>query len=212
MESQQVNRVITFKPKFIEFIRDPEIIEILRDKNHFPILKLLKKSPMTVRELEEGYEEETGKKKSNKTIYRYLKTLEEAQLVRPAGNQVITGKTATETIYARTALAFYMKDDGEKWWNSESSLSLVENVGKMLGPIFSGSCDVEKLRKLMKEFSMKGEEQLEFIAEKIGDDLAKAFIDKEFDEITGALKFTSMFAALKSMPNALDEIESCFKK
>ncbi len=80
-------------------------LEILKDQNHYPILKILKKEPMTVKELENAYEEETSKRKSNKTIYRYLKTLEDANLVIPAGQLVITGKTATETIYARSAMA-----------------------------------------------------------------------------------------------------------
>ena len=109
LEDVHRRRVLVKKPSFLKIIRSEKTIGILKDQNHYPILKILKKAPdgKTVKELEEAYEKETGKKKSNKTIYRYLKTLEEAELVISAGQLVVSGKTATETIYARSAIAFF---------------------------------------------------------------------------------------------------------
>ena len=44
--------------------------------------------------------------KSDKTIYRYVKELSNAGLIVPGGQRVLTGKTATETIYMRKARIF----------------------------------------------------------------------------------------------------------
>ena len=66
METQIANRIMDESKvtKFMQFVSDPDILKILTDKNHYPILKLLKVEVSTVRELEERYEEATGKKKS----------------------------------------------------------------------------------------------------------------------------------------------------
>ena len=48
----EVQDVITFKPERAKVIKDPKIIDTLKDPNHWPILKALRKGPMTIRELE----------------------------------------------------------------------------------------------------------------------------------------------------------------
>ena len=70
LEEVHKRRVLVKKPSFLLVIRDENIIEVLKDQNHYPILKILKKEPMTVKELEDAYEKKTGKKRSKKTNYR----------------------------------------------------------------------------------------------------------------------------------------------
>lgn len=212
METPQVRRIISFKPIFMKFIKDEKTLKLVKDKNHFPILKLLKKEPMTVKELEEEYELLTEKKKSNKTIYRYLKTLEEAGLVVPAGNLVTTGKTATETIYARTAMGFYMKGSDHCFWDTEKADRIVENVGFLLEPLFEGKkADMKKLAIIMENQSDCSEMGLEDLVKEVEDKNIHTMQDCDLDEINIILKFTGLFAGLIKNPNIVEELKSCYK-
>lgn len=195
----------------MKFIKDPTVTDLIKDKHHYPILKLLKQQPMTVKELEEAYEEHTGKKKSNKTIYRYLKSLENAGLVRPAGNLVTSGKTATETIFSRTAMAFYSIDEKENWWATESALKIATNVGILLKPLFGNKqCDTEKMISLLKNFSKSTEGQLQTLVAEVEDEITESIRDCNLDEITYILKLASSFGTFKQDTELLDKIQACY--
>ncbi|MHA2099507.1 MAG: winged helix-turn-helix domain-containing protein [Candidatus Kariarchaeaceae archaeon] len=211
MEVPEVRRIIYFQPTFMKFIKDHEITELIKDKNHYPIIKLLNKQPMTVKELEEAYEEYTGKKKSNKTIYRYLKSLENAGLVRPAGNLVTTGKTATETIFSRTAMAFYSIDEKDDWWNTESARKIAVNVGILLKPLFGNKkCDTVKMIDVLKEYSKNTENQLQTLVTEVEEEITETIRECNLDEINYVLKLASSFGTFKQDTNLLNKLESCF--
>ncbi|NHK30714.1 MAG: hypothetical protein FK730_05140 [Asgard group archaeon] len=129
MESQDI---ITYKQAIVKVIDNEETVDILKDGNLRPVLKLLQKGPMTINDLVETFTKK-GDKKSDKTIYRYLHTLVQAKLVAKAGKR-ITSITAdeliSETIYMRTAKAFIFP---------EALKHTPENYAKGFCPIFDTS-------------------------------------------------------------------------
>lgn len=211
VEVAELRRIIYFQPIFMKFIKDPNVTELIKDKHHYPILKLLKQQPMTVKELEEAYEEHTGKKKSNKTIYRYLKSLENAGLVRPAGNLVTSGKTATETIFSRTAMAFYSIDEKEEWWGTEAALKIATNVGILLKPLFGNKqCNTDKMIVVLRNFSKSSENQLQKLVTEVEDEITESIRDCNLDEINYVLKLASSFGIFKQDTELLNNIEDCY--
>ena len=102
---------MTFQPEIVKIVCEEDKLALLKDPKYVPIIKMLRKRPMTVKEIEaeynQGFEDESDKK-SDKTLYRYLKELENAALVIPTGQRVVIGRTATETLYGRTAKIFYL--------------------------------------------------------------------------------------------------------
>ncbi|OLS26932.1 MAG: hypothetical protein HeimC2_13630 [Candidatus Heimdallarchaeota archaeon LC_2] len=211
MEVPEVKRIISFQPIFMKFISDPKVTELIKDKHHYPILKILKQQPMTVKELEEAYEEHSGKKKSNKTIYRYLKSLEIAGLVRAAGNLVTTGKTATETIFARTAMAFYSIDEHDDFWSTESALKIATNVCILIKPLFGNKeCDKIKLLAVLKHHSNNMTDQLQTLVAEVEEEITESIRDCNLDEINYVLKLSSYFASVKNDTDLINRIEACF--
>lgn len=205
-------RVIHSKPEFMKLISDDKIIEIISDKNHHPILKILKKEPMTVKELEVAYEEETGKKKSNKTIYRYLKTLEDNGLVMSAGQLVITGKTATESIYARTARAFFLIGKGKSCYEGAKGDKVAQGIGFILSPLYDNKkANSEKLKQIIQEYEDTQLKQIEKFSENVGDEILDIIEDVDFKVIQQILEFSTLFAGLKANPGLMDRVEACFK-
>ncbi len=121
MSDLNAQDALTQKQAFVLEITDDEAIELFYDKNLMFILTLLRSNTyMTFKEFEKAFLDE-GKEKSNKTIYRYLKRLEEGQLVVQAGKRVWSDekkKLRTETLYMRTAKIFFPKK-GKKWDSSD---------------------------------------------------------------------------------------------
>ena len=149
---------ITFTPDRVKIIREKDEIKTLYDPNHGPIIRALRKGPMTVRELEEAYKKEAKTKedleaKTDKTIYRYLKDLKKANLVVEAGKRVKIGKTATESLFSRTAEAFVVHDIDDEHWGCDEGQALCKTVGLMLGKSLGAkSLDEKCMQQFMMDF------------------------------------------------------------
>ncbi|MHA1221511.1 MAG: hypothetical protein ACTSQB_07240 [Candidatus Heimdallarchaeota archaeon] len=100
--------VISYKQKIIHMPEEHLLNKIKTDENLMLILTALRKRPMTVKDLIEEFKEQ-GFKKSDKSIYRYLKELIDSKLVARAGKRItsVTEKDLqSETVYIRTAKIF----------------------------------------------------------------------------------------------------------
>ncbi|MGC9778542.1 MAG: hypothetical protein HZR80_04815 [Candidatus Heimdallarchaeota archaeon] len=100
--------VITYKQQTVMALNEEQVDLLYSDANLSYIIKFLRAGPRTVKELEKDFTKK-GIKKSDKSIYRYLKNLTEVGMVAKAGKR-ITSKGAselqTETIYIRTSKMF----------------------------------------------------------------------------------------------------------
>jgi hypothetical protein len=210
--------VITYKPGAVKIVRDVEIAKTLHDPLYFPIIKALRKGPMTVRELEEAYKvfaEDSGTQepKSDKTIYRYLKVLQDADLVVPAGQRVVIGKTATETLFARTARAFLVRAGEEKPEDKEKGRRMTERISKLLGRVYDNrepdpAC-CEKFFNKVEEDAKALQEQLLSSADEEALELATTGDWEEIDEV---LTMVTIFGLFLKRPAMLEELTRCFAK
>ncbi|NHJ31354.1 MAG: hypothetical protein FK732_00685 [Asgard group archaeon] len=100
--------VITFNQQTAIDLTEKQAEILHSDENLYYIVKFLRVGPRTVKELEKDFTHK-GMKKSDKSIYRYLKTLIEQGLVAKAGKRITSkgaGELQSETIYIRTAKIF----------------------------------------------------------------------------------------------------------
>ena len=102
---------ITYSQPLMKEISDDNAKKAFLDPNLSQILLILRDNnkPMTVDELEEAFKA-IDQEKSSKTIYRYLKKLEDAELVVQAGKRVYSEdikKLRTKTLYMRAAKLFF---------------------------------------------------------------------------------------------------------
>lgn len=206
MEKPQPQRIITYHPKFIKIIEDDKILEILKDENHYPILKILKKQPMTVKELEIEYEKVTGKKKSDKTIYRYLKNLEDVGLVMGAGQLVTPGKTATETIYSRTAMGFYIRDRMKNIREGEMGQKIVKAITALLNHILGTNYDENEIDNMLKHIDKSHDEMMEKLSDDIENNALESIENLDLREINTILEFTTMIGVLIKNKDLINEL------
>jgi DNA-binding transcriptional ArsR family regulator len=214
MQSQDV---ISFEPKRIKIVRDKKDLEALYDPNHYPIIKTLRKGPMTVREIEQAYKKEAQgmedlEAKSDKTIYRYLKVLEKAGLVVPAGQRVVMGKTATETLFARTAEVFLGGDSGSKYWESDTGKLLCKTIGKMLGKSYGDRTpDYACIEKFMQKIDREMNKQTLAIMETGDEELFDLLASVGWKSKNKVLSFVGYFAVVLNEPKRLEALKNCFE-
>ncbi len=150
--------------------------------------------------------------KSEKTIYRYVKDLSLAELIVAAGQRVIIGKTATETLYARKAKIFIIRQHSDDTWNCEECKTTLDKVGKLLALSMDiKQPKVEHLAKLMSSIDMFHEDEQIRLFEQFDDEVKRIIKDCSFKETNHLLTtFKSIYLVLKA-EEFKEEIKSCFK-
>lgn len=211
--------IINFKPVLIKRIQDPEVARALKyAPNYYLITKILRKGPMTVKELEKAYNKEAAtsesyEPKSDKTIYRYLKTLGNADLVVPAGQRVVFGKTATETLFSRTARVFFIQEEeGPDWWISEKGRRLAKRIATLLGQFYkNGEPSIDCLQKLIIHFEKSQESELNKILTKMDESTLELVIGGEWEETDKILHYVKYFGMFLDQPDLPKRLRDCFK-
>ncbi|NHJ85641.1 MAG: hypothetical protein FK734_09280 [Asgard group archaeon] len=185
MKSQDV---ITYNQLFLKNVTDVNVAKYFYDENYLTILKLLRNGPATIDDMDEAYKQ-SNNPKSNKTLYRYIKTLEEDGLIVEAGKRIITddnNKNRSVTIYMRTAKVFMdfthltdskiISDTRNKQYNT---MKLILEKA-----IEDKEIIIEKFSKFIVNIYSKGLNQLEEITEKHKINLLELLGDCEFFEIS----------------------------
>lgn len=209
--------VLTYKPVLIKIIHDKEIVKILKDANYYPIIKILRKGPMTVRELEKAYGKEAAtsescEPKSDKTIYRYLKTLEKADLIVPAGQRVVMGKTATETLFSRTARVFIFHAKKPAWWKSEKGEQLARWIGILLGRLYNNrEPSVKCIQNFIIQFETAKEVEFKRLLATADEAILEHLAADEWDEFIETLYYIEHLSLFLNQPDLLERLRSCFK-
>jgi len=210
--------VLTYKPIPVKIIRDAKTAKTLRDPLYFPIIKALRKGPMTVRELEEAYkifatDSEAQEPKSDKTIYRYLKVLQDADVVVPAGQRVVMGKTATETLFTRTARAFLMQAEDTKPEYKEKGRRMVQRISKLLGRVHGDrEPDLECCEKFFTKFEKEATALAEQLLDSADEETLELATTGDWEEIDQVMDDVSVFGVLLKRPELLEELNRCFVK
>ncbi len=216
-KSREYEDVINFVPAPMMNIQDWETYDIHRHRDYFPILNILLQGPMTVRDLTAAYnkwckEHGSPKPKSDKTIYRYLRTLGEYGLVVPAGRRVVFGKTATETLYARAAAFIRYYDFAPEFWEHEMSWFFSRGVAIGTERIAEGlKPDAKCLRALLIEFIENVESNIHvFVTTASKDELEVVRAIGENHFIEEALRYAGILGTIINHPELVKKLKDCF--
>jgi len=216
-EQPEYRDFLTYRPVLIKFLRDEEAVKMLKDVNYYPIIKILRKGPMTVRELEKAYRKEAANSescepKSEKTIYRYLKTLEKADLVVAAGQRVVMGKTATETLFSRTAHVFNFHGKEPAWWKSEKGEQSARWISILLRRFYNNrEPSIKCIQNFIIQFETTKEAELKKLLVTADEEILEHIAAAEWDEIKETLYYIEHLSLFLSQPDLLERLRSCFK-
>ena len=200
MTEEEVQEYIAYTPQRFQML-DGEIYQIA--KEHGTIISALNEGNMSVKEIHNLYQIPGTKKhrKTLKTIYRYMDTLEKAGLVKIAGYRKYTKKRATEKLYCRTARVFFNRDNQQKehWYTSPEGQEFVESVTQVIWSINEKPDEPPpELNDHITEYMMEGQKQANMIIEQITtDEKLASILDKhKLSRIQNLLDISSQIQAI----------------
>ncbi len=219
MSNKQFKDAITYSQPLMKEVTDKDIINLFKDKNLSSVIEFLRthKGPMTVTELEDAFKN-IGKKKSDKTIYRYLKDLEEADLVIQAGKRVYKTnkkKLKTQTLYMRTAKIFFPIIELEEKELSEEEQQqeekMIEAIGISIGKYMNAKLkSTDCLKEFLKKFYREGASLPRTIIQNASDEITDLLTDLDWKFIESAVKTINFLAILNDKTNWQIELANCF--
>jgi hypothetical protein len=202
----KVQDVITYDQKIVKKIYDKDVASYFYDQDYGLLLRILRTGPKTIKEIEEAYRAE-GNEKSDKTLYRYIKTLSEAGLAVEAGKRIYTdeeNRNKSVSIYIRTAKVFF-DATREKEKDYPEKMQKVFKAYKILLDLlqdnkqFTQECIEGILKKVLEE----GEEQAVELIDKA---------DDEIFELLEAYDFTGINQMILNLAWLIMIYKSDFKK
>ena len=219
---------IEFEPAALKVISDEKIIKMLSDPVYEPIIVVLREGPLTVNELTKRYNAFVDKrgsnlglspkvlekeKKSEMTIYRYLKDLKRVNIVIEAGRCIEPGKKSTKAIYSRTARMFTPKLSLEDLKDSEKIDRHIEILSDLIimykaDQKLSKSC----LRALLRKVVLFSDKEATSIFEKHSDKISALTKDQSFNEMGKILDNLGNLILMLNTHLFEDEMKQCFKE
>lgn len=212
-EGNKTQDVLHFTPELVKIVDSPQAIRLLEDPDYYIIIEILRKRPMTIREIEDAYklraaDHETVESKSYNTIYRYIKALEKEGLVISSGKRVEFGKTAAETLFSRTAKLFHY---GCHFDISKESREFVNRILGGLMLVHGGSKETEKcLRDVVNEFSIALKSEITRLA--LADDKEKLseLLSGDWEYMIKILDFIAFLGIILNHPELVKKLKDCF--
>jgi hypothetical protein len=209
--------MITYKQKVVKVPDEKTLRKMASDENLMLIITALRKGPMTVKELVKEFEEKTGKAKSDKSVYRYLKELIELKIVARAGKRITSvdeENLQTETIYIRTAKLFLtgnMKHKSEKL-GKEKVDQLMDVIQSLLAERYRDKIkSKEGIHNLLLKFDEEKERLLVEVLENANEKTLEKISQVDWKLIDYLVEYTGWLALVLEL-NIEEEIEKCCPK
>lgn len=212
-EGNKTQDVLHFTPELVKILDSPQAIRLLEDPDYYIIVEILRKRPMTIREIEDAYklrasDHETVEPKSYNTIYRYIKALEKEGLVIPGGKRVEFGKTAAETLFSRTAKLFHFGCPPDM---TEEGREFVDRVLGGLMLLYGGSKVTEScLRETINEISVTMKDEITKLAQVDHKVKLDEILAGEWGIMIKTLDYIAFLSIILNHPELVKKLKDCF--
>jgi hypothetical protein len=208
--------IITYKQNVVKVPDEKALRRMNSDENLMVIIAALRKGPMTINELVKEFEEQ-GMKKSDKSVYRYLKELIELKIVARGGKRITSvdeKDLQSETIYIRTAKIFLtgnMKYKSEKI-GKEKIDQLMDVIQSLLADRHKDKIkSKEGIHNLLLRFDEEKERLLVEVLENANEDTLKKISKVDWSLMDYLIEYASWLTLILEL-DIEKEIEECCPK
>lgn len=127
--------IMSYKPIHLTTINYEQGILI---NEHSKIFNALRKKNLTVKDVHKlYYNGKTGEyAKSERTVYRYIKRLEDAGIIKAGGKRITEGSRVMERVFCLFAHHYYYSEPSMEWWDSQEAITLSGNIAAFFKEIF----------------------------------------------------------------------------
>ncbi len=129
----------------------------------------------------------------------------------PAGQRVVIGKTATETLFSRTAEVFISGQTEYKHWNEEKGKKMAKQMAQMLSQLYEDrKIDQNCFLKFLKEYEISGGKQITNLVEGADEDMIDIISSIDWGYKEKILNLVSVFAVILNDPEIFQKLRDCF--
>ncbi|NHK32953.1 MAG: hypothetical protein FK730_16520 [Asgard group archaeon] len=209
------NDHLTFTPKPVKLLNNGQI-KLLNE--HYNIISALRGTNLTAKDMLELFynKEKNEYKKDIRTIYRYIKILEKAEIIAESGYRITEGTRLVEKLYSRTANIFYseFEEGKDNWWDMEAGKDWSLKLSIIMAELFDKpDLDHEKFYEVFRIFA-------EIQDKTIYDILNKAVESKKVEDVYSSLHiekvnkinyYVSIMAAFLKKPELAEKFLELLK-
>ncbi|MHA2175520.1 MAG: hypothetical protein ACXABI_11880 [Candidatus Hodarchaeales archaeon] len=214
--SQNKHRdIVDFEPVILKVLDDKKTLDLLSDLNYHGVISVLRNGAMTVQEITKAYNNYAVKtydikEKSDKTIYRYLKTLSDSNIVVHAGQRINEEKGTSERLYMRSARVFERKDIE---WMSEKGDIWADQFGLFISSMLEEDSEPNKkcIQAFFNQWAIAKTNTLEKLATSAPKEIMNIIDSKNWKDFAEFIDRVYLFGTLMNHPELLDDLRKCFK-
>ncbi|MHA1591755.1 MAG: hypothetical protein ACTSUP_04735 [Candidatus Heimdallarchaeaceae archaeon] len=216
-----------FEQKDVWVVEDRELVKIFQDPAYIPVISALRERPLTVKQITEEYNNIVKKraikmdipkdafekmKRSEKTIYRYIKELSELGIVANSGQRLVLGKTATENLFSRVAKVFLMTTKENDWWDDEDGEIIIQRAARIIQAVEGvQEIDLNCFSKQMMKLLNFGDNYLFDALNEKYDEVSAILTEGKLEEGNKLLSIINIASMLYSEENKKSLLK-CYKK
>ena len=200
-----------FKQKPVVLIKEEDKLKLMSNPNYYPILVSLREGFKTVKEIEEDYiefikkdlkkqgitEEQKikeivdKKKRSDKSLYRYIQHLIDVDLVALVGKRISMEKSMTEKLFARTAKFFFIESYYKKMICANQNC--IESLTQLLEVIYDiPQLDNAVLKQFINSMKKSSKKITSILFSEKSDEFVQMVDNLSMDEVTAVLQTLSI--------------------
>ncbi|MFX0093316.1 MAG: hypothetical protein ACFFBD_16290, partial [Candidatus Hodarchaeota archaeon] len=223
-ENQEEQDLITRNRELIKTVNSEIWYNYVHNESYRPILDSFNSTPMTIEEICSQYPEDNqGKKKSNSTIYRYLKDLVDIGLVIDSGRRMYPNQVSSKILYDLAASMFIPESYGVTVWPSERGDSVAQSLSFMIKRHFGNkTSDLNAIKNLFGKFESDLHNQLRRLMEELvlkektdkrAQETVKEIrsLGKDADGFFDGLTRVFWFIQKNGLNELLSKIRACFR-
>ncbi len=207
--------VIIQKQELVMLLVNPDQIALLKNPRYLTLVEIIHRNgPLTLSDMAKEYARlaKDDRAKSESTVYRHFIVLKKHGIVQEIGQQIIEGKTLSQTLYSLTA-KFIIIDELEIDWQDNAGRKIFKDLVKILKILYpEKSIDEKALFQWQLQF------------QQIVDLNKKKILNSEEPELLGMLsawapydphdffEFLGWNLVLLTYPSAQEDFLNCFNK
>ena len=152
-------------------------------------------------------------KKSVTSIYRYIKKLEEHDLVFQVGRRIESGGRTTKALYGRTAKIFIPSIYTKAYWNSSRSLKIIESITKILALTLGKEAkesSIDCLKEVIKSLDKASSHEVADLMQDHNDEITEITKGMGFKEMDKIYDWIGTLVLLLNAQEYTEKIRECF--
>ncbi|MFX0091364.1 MAG: hypothetical protein ACFFBD_06340 [Candidatus Hodarchaeota archaeon] len=148
-EDISIQDVIHNKPALISYLDSEQYMKFFFNENYFPIIQILKNGPKTVKDIYDSYPSTKDnqntdkknvdssvsrrtKKKSENTIYNYIRDLIDGGVVIESGRRVQSNQVSAKILYSLSSQLMLIDYKAIEIWSTGQGVLMAKTLGSFL--------------------------------------------------------------------------------